>query len=211
MYRMRIFPVLFTLVFAVTVLPAQAQEPDHCVIRLSSVARPENFDPTNVDPSLHSEVLAETCFDTFSEAISFATNGRVRLRNNATRSEVATSISESNAALEETQTSGIIVPQATYAIAVVFDWIDHNYTGGNGSRTIVGGYTCNTQSYFVTNISSTLGSAWANSIESALIYSPCSAVSVYDSINFAGSNVICNTPCYSMGAMRNKGESFIFY
>jgi hypothetical protein len=160
-----------------------AQAPKHCVIEATAVS----IDQDEVRPPTR----APRCFQTFSQAIDFATGGRVQLPLDAVPEEL------NDAVLG----SGKITPQSTYVIGI--EYTATNFLGSSyvfsTSVSCAGGYAIGTSSMPV---------GWNNVISSAKAYSGCNHSYHYESPDYGGAVMDCGTGCSDIGdAMDDRTSS----
>jgi len=150
----------------------------HCVVQI------EPLQPGQTE----SETSEPVCFRTFSEALSFATGGAVRLPASMEPSQVT----------EEMLTS----TQSTTVISI-------DFSGPNFSGTTLTSVTSNPNGCFDGSIylMPSLPSGWRNVISSAKSYQGCARFYHYDYTDYGGAVINCGYSCATMGAMDNQTES----
>ncbi|AKT38338.1 hypothetical protein [Chondromyces crocatus] len=155
----------------------------HCAIETSS----RTADQADVRPASR----APECFRTFSQALQFATSGRVQLPLEA----VLEDLDEAVGSLDAPGLDG------TYVIGIEYD--DANFRGS--TKTYFGDTTCDGTERFV----SWVGEEWNDRISSARAYSECNHSYHYEHINFGGAIMDCGSSCNYIGDALNDETSSI--
>ncbi|MBC7228500.1 MAG: hypothetical protein H5T61_14915 [Thermoflexales bacterium] len=156
-----------------------ADQPDqHCVIQI------EPLQPGQTE----SKTSEPVCFDTFSKALFFATEGAIQLPVPAEPGEV---------------TEEMLTPAQSNTV------IGIDYSGSNFSGSTLISVTSNPNGCFDGSIYvlSSMPSGWANTISSAKSYQGCARFYHYDYPNYEGAVINCGYSCATMGAMDNQTES----
>lgn len=138
-------------------------------------------------------VAPARCFDTFSDAIFAATNGRVRLPPSVTAKTVTEEMlrgDDASAAL------------ASYVIGIEYQ--HPNFQGA--TLTITSPVTC--YGYNILFPYSSFPPGWNDSISSARAFSSCYYSYHYEN-NFSGAFVNCGTACSYIGDVMNERTSSI--
>jgi hypothetical protein len=134
------------------------------------------------------------CFETFSDAISAATNGRVRLPPSATPSTVD----------EQTLNGGSAALFSNFVIGI--EYADPDFRGA--SLTFTSGVTCDN---FVIRAADLPSFGFNDVISSARAFSNCNNSFHYDDINFGGAVINCGAECsYIGGALNDRTSSIIW-
>jgi hypothetical protein len=162
------------------------QTPEHCVIEATVVSGDENDFPLAAS--------APRCFQTFSDAVHFATEGRVQLPLGATPDD-----------LDETVLrGGQVTPMATYVIGV--EYKDTDGTGSSVTFTSTlpceGGYIIG---------SSYMPAGWNDVISSARAFSGCNHSYHYEETFMEGAVADCGTYCSYIGHAMNDRTSSILW
>jgi len=172
------FVLLFTTIRSVV----SASKHTHCYAMLSSVDR---------SSKVSSQILESKCFDTFSEAIQAATNGRVILDPSIKPQDVDDLI------LNKMDDKAIDTQ-----VVIGIDW-DESYYGGSSNTWVVSGSGCtSTISYSVAS----MPSGWDDQVSSTKAYSNCNFIH-YRDMNFGTPSFSCSSSCPSMGSMDNATSS----
>ncbi len=154
----------------------------HCYSLLSPIS----------DNSSESTIIKSACFDTFTEAISYATRGRVVLDPSVRPEQITDELLER---MEEPGTPGA-------QVVIGIDW-DYTYYGGSSYTWVVSLSGCSpTVQYQV----SSMPSGWNDRVSSARAYSNCSFYH-YKDINYNGSYIACDPDCSTMGSLDNATSS----
>jgi len=134
------------------------------------------------------------CFSTFSQAIEFATDGRVILPEDATPETVTDE--EINGSIGDIGT--------TYVIGIEYEHSNYNgYT-----YTFTNSVTCNGYTHSFSRITGW----WNDRISSARAYSDCNHSIHYEHSNFGGATRDCGTACSYIGdAMNDRTSSLKWY
>lgn len=171
--------------------PANTGQPgQHCVVGLQAAGPGEAVAPPASEP---------TCFDTFAEAVSFATDGRVSLPVEATR------VSE-----KQLLSAGVIsTAQAPVARPLVGIEYQHTNFGG-ASLTLYGasGTGCYSGTWYGFPNMASLG--FDNTISSGRTYSNCIGKH-HDGTNYTGTYTYCETSCATLGSMNDRTSSIKFF
>lgn len=161
----------------------------HCVVE-SVAQRQEKAPPTEID------VAPARCFETFSDAIFAATDGRVRLAPSVTARTVD----------EQTLRGGDMnAPLATFVIAIEYQ---HSNFGG-ATLTITSSVTCDGYSHSFPFSSFPAG--WNDIISSARAFSNCNNSYHYEHAGFGGAVINCGSSCSYIGNAMNDRTSSIFW
>lgn len=175
-----IFPLLLT-----ASSPAKEVARNHCYMVLEPIAEDQKS----------SKVLAFECFETFSEALFAATNGRVKAPLSSTPEDIT-----------EESLAASLAPNATESSVII--GIDYDYSNYGGSSLIytssnIDGCTA-TSSY----AAPTMASGWNDRVSSARGYSDCKYFYHYQNTNYGGLKITCTTAgCSSMGTLDNATSS----
>lgn len=175
--------LLFVFSFGAAKIESGVSKPSHCYSLLSSV---------NTKTGGSSQVVKTACFDTFSEAIEAATNGRVDLDSSVLPADVTDAMLNS--------VDKMALPDAQIVIGIDFDLA--NFEGS--TYTWVSTSACSDSVYFS---ASPMPSGWDNRISSAKAYSNCNNFYHYQDTNFSGPYITCSTDCPSMGSLDNATSS----
>ena len=136
------------------------------------------------------------CFKNFSEAVEFATRGRVQLPRGAVPEDVD----------DELLNGGDIGIEATYVIGIEYQ---HSNFGG-ATLTFTSSVTCYGYTHSYSNLSYLSG--WNDTISSARAYSGCTHSYHYEHAYFGGAIVDCGTSCsYVGGAMNDRTSSLRWF
>lgn len=174
--------LIFVLLFTTIRSTVSASKHTHCYALLSSVDN---------NSKVSSQIIESKCFDTFSEAIQAATNGRVILDPSIKPQDVDDLI------LNKMDSKAIDTQ-----VVIGIDW-DESYYGGNSYTWVVSGNGCtSTTSYSVAN----MPSGWDNQVSSTKAYSNCNFIH-YRDINFGTPSFSCSSSCSIMGTMDNATSS----
>ena len=155
-------------------------------------------------PVLPAEISAPTCFDSFSDSIYAATQGKVRLPPDATPASL-------DALPTEQRTAA-----ATYVIAVEYIAPRWDAFWGSWTYTTTVG-SCDMGWQF--SVSNFAGSSFQDSISSTRTYEGCAHGYHYDNANFGGARLDCgppsrnagHDPCYyDLGALTDRTSSAIW-
>ena len=161
-------------------LGSPGSDPQHCVIQATAV--PIGQDVTDAPP-----VVSPRCFSTFSQAINFATAGRVALPNDATPE-----------ALDESALADASATQ--YVLSIEFEHRNH----GGSSHTFYGSKTCKDATYWEYSVPS----SWNDRISSSRAYSDCNHTYHYEHPGYVGAMVDCGRGCSYIGdAMDDRTSS----
>lgn len=150
---------------------------DHCVGLLERVTAGSD----------ETRLASETCFDTFSEALDFATGGSVRL----VPGEVFTT---------DMLASGSSDGVTSTVIGVDYDYPNHDSSHATYIWQASAG--CTPTSGWIPN---SMPSGWNDRVSSAIGSSGCTWYGHYEDDNRGGSLRICN--CATMGVMNNQTSS----
>ena len=156
----------------------------HCVVAASSTEEDGNGVPVPrpTEPAL--------CFHQFSEAIAFATGGRVQLAADATPADV-----------DEALLRGAV--QASSGLAphvIAIEYSDENF--GGSSLTVQSAASCETAS-----VTLDLADPWRNSVSSARVFGGCNHAYHYESGGLKGARVDCGRGCSFVGEALNDRTS----
>ena len=174
---------------------ARASAERHCVARLLSTTSVES-----------PKIVA--CFDTFTAAASFATDGRVQLDPNADRLAQVAQLDEALSAVQLPPTAppgssglGDSALNATNGGEVVagIDFADWHYEGNSLWWTAPSG--CTGASW----AAASMPSGWNDIVSSARGYSGCTTYLHYQHINYGGNVAFCT--CYFIGSTMNDQTS----
>ncbi len=182
---------------ALWTVQAQPVPPDkpHCAVRV-------------YDAALQRDGELQQCFDTAAAAVEFATDGRVVVPENASRSEVSQTIrqSQQNSSFGNSQTNQIS-PQWTDHITSI-QWSVQNKSGY--TLYFYSSSTC-AQTYdghiLSGDYGSAFGSYWNNQIDSAEAFAGCTGVELWDLKNLGGASIKCSTYCSNLGVMNDATTS----
>ena len=182
-----ILVVLLGVVFFTSAKDTQAESNQggerHCVARIEPIAAGEAA----------SQVSEPTCFDNFSDAISAATGGAVRLPPDFKPADLTQEILEQGYSKSS--------PQAQYVIGI--DYINSNYSGNSYVWYTEYSDACNSHNYAI----SPMPSGWDNVVSSARAYDSCSNFYHYENTNYGGSVLNCGGNCATMGIMNDQTSS----
>lgn len=202
--------VVWLTVFGVTGVFAESQAPStpvetHC-IGTASLAVEADEEPVAITSKVFlplvrsggsvqsSEVAQSNCFPSFSEAIYAASNGAVRVDDNASPEEVEAAVAQS--------------PSATIVIGIL--WSGSNFTGSTFTWSANNAVGCNTGlSYSVASSPS----GWNDVTSSARSFGGCGKFYLYEHASFGGAARACNTSasCSGLGIMDNQSSSWRWY
>lgn len=158
----------------------------HCVIEPNAVSVDDKG-----EQHVHLPTRATQCFPTFSQAIEFATDGRVRLAQGATLDDA-----------DKELTAIAQLPGATsYVIGV--EYKDVNF--GGASTTFAAPNNCTNYSFWW----NTMPSGFDNVISSAKAYSYCTHSNHYENTYASGAVKDCGTGCSYIGDAMNDRTSSI--
>jgi hypothetical protein len=132
------------------------------------------------------EPLVVSCFDTFSDAIYFATGGAVRLPATVGPDEL---------------TEEMLQPAADRTVISV-EYKDPNYSGQSFVWYVNNSFGCTTGWSYA---QPTMPSGWNDVISSSASYGGCTYVRHYEHTYYGGSKIDCT--CATMGAMNDKTSS----
>jgi hypothetical protein len=152
----------------------------HCVVRASAVGTVGATEPA-----------APECFDSFAAAISFATDGTVRLPAWATT--VTQAQLDTGRATDRPAATVIGIESSSPSFGGT-DWIISQANG------------CNDGGAEVWVRSDLTGNPMNNAISSAQAFAGCKSRH-FDLPSFAGSSILCGPSCSSMGTMDNRTTS----
>lgn len=130
--------------------------------------------------------LVVSCFDTFSDAIYFATGGAVRLPATVGPDEL---------------TEEMLQPAADRTVISV-EYKDPNYSGQSFVWYVNNSFGCTTGWSYA---QPTMPSGWNDVISSSASYGGCHYVRHYEHTYYGGSKIDCT--CATMGAMNDKTSS----
>lgn len=168
--------------------PAADDEFKHCIIEATAVS----IDQIDIRPASR----VPQCFRTFSQAIEFATSGRVRLPIDITPENVDEDVLNSG---NPTLANG---EDATVAVGIGYE-----HTGFNGASvtfTTDAGCTNNR-----VNVANEMPSGWNDRISSARAFSGCNHSYHYEHTFLNGAVVDCGTSCANIGPALNDRTSSI--
>lgn len=203
--RSMITLVLFMLAFTLSVADAQDLALKHCAVELTPLNG--QFDPSN--PRL-SSVVREDCFESFAEAVAFATRGRINLPPNTPDLDVLEAVQSDMATIKTREGQSDITPQTTYTLAYMYDW--SNYQTNGGTLVVSSSSLCSSSMFYAYNLTSFQNQGnWANRIESwkQAAGSGCNTGYFYASPNLGGAWTACGNPCAGLGTLNNDSESFV--
>lgn len=185
--------VAVALFFTPTMNDVNAEEEfSHCVVQVYPATMLRNGE-------------LRGCYSTLSEAVAFATNGRISLPDNVSpqRASAAIRTLETNSLLYGLQ--GGITPQATHVVSIQWDWTSK---GGN-SLVFTSNLTCpnTTDGHILSLMYRITHPGWDNRVESAEAYAGCTSVQLWDGENMTGANITCSPYCSTLGAMNNATSS----
>src|SRR5690606_8767253 len=173
--------------------PTDSARPDsgrHCVVGLHAAQLGAATEPQATEPA---------CFDTFAEAIDFATGGRVRLPKDATQ------VSE-----RQLLAAGAI-STARAPVARPLVGIEYQHTNfGGASLTLYGasGTGCYAGTWYGFPDLASLD--FDNRISSGRTYSNCIGKH-HDGTNYTGTYTYCETSCSTLGSMNDRTSSIKFF
>jgi hypothetical protein len=162
-------------------------ERPNCVVFIDPVAAGETT----------SEVHGARCFKSFSEAMAYATGGRVKLPANASRESY--SIDAINAIVAGESLIGRDYEDPDYSCNIFgpcLDWWVQNDFGCNGGRN-----------YVAPTMPTVNGFNWNDQISSTKAFTGCSSNKNYEHTNYGGAVLTCTPNCSGMGAMNDKTSS----
>ncbi|HRI72683.1 MAG TPA: hypothetical protein PK156_50955 [Polyangium sp.] len=151
----------------------------HCVFETTAVSLDNEKD-------VRLPTRATRCFPTFSQAIEFATDGRVRLAQGATQDD----------ANRELAALARLPSASSYVIGIEYKEFDF----GGGSYTFRNANNCSNWSHWV----NTMPSGWDNVISSATAHSYCTHSNHYEAPYAAGAVKDCGTSCSNIGSTMNN-------
>lgn len=159
---------------------------NHCVTHLSPV-------PADSLESSKSNSLG--CYETFTEAISVATNGVVKLSSD---------ISPQNLTQEMLEARGM--GSASSDVVIGIDYDAPNFPSWRYSHTYTAPEPCTPGAGYAM---SSMPSGWNDAVSSAEGYSECHKFIHYKDINYNGTSITCdmNDTCDYMGIMNNETSS----
>ena len=170
-------------------LTQEGTQGPHCVVE-SVAQRQGEAPPTELD------MAPARCFETFSDAIFAATDGRVRLAPSVTAQTVD----------EQTLRGGDMnAPLATFVIAIEYQHINF----GGATMTITSSVTCD--GYNHSFPFSSFPAGWNDIISSARAFSNCNNSYHYEHAGFGGAVVNCGSACSYVGNAMNDRTSSIFW
>lgn len=158
-------------------------------------------------PSVGSAVADFRCFDTFSEAISHATAGRVQLAPDAGRVS-REEIEQSNAAASTSTTFSAATPRPAGAVLGI-EYVHRNYGGDALVLSAASGGGCYSgNTYGFPNMALY---DFDNRISSAEMYSNCVGKH-HQGASYTGMHFYCDEArCPEMGDMNDRTSSIKFY
>lgn len=177
-----IYTMIFVLLFATIRTSVFASKHTHCYALLSSV---------DSNSKVSSQILESKCFDTFSEAIQAATNGRVILDPSIKPQGVDDFI------LNKIDDKAIDAQ-----VVIGIDWVDSYYGGSSNIWAVSGNGCTSSSSYSVAS----MPSGWDDSVSSTKAFSNCNFIH-YRDINFGTPSFSCSSSCPTMGSMDNATSS----
>ncbi|HVP20553.1 MAG TPA: hypothetical protein VMS73_01700 [Anaerolineaceae bacterium] len=180
--------IIGSLITALALIAAntspETTNPKHCYALIS---------PVDENSGGASQMLESACFDTFSQAIKAATQGRVELDQSITPADVT------DAMLNTSENGSLPASQVIIGI----DWDYTNY-GGSSNIWAANDYGCSSSiQYGVT----TMPSGWDDRVSSARGYSNCNYYYHYQNTSYGGAFIVCHTGCSSMGSLDNDTSS----
>jgi hypothetical protein len=132
------------------------------------------------------------CFDSFAEAVEFATDGELS----------ATTPAELDREVE--------LREATTAsaawVVLGYEYKGTSYTGGSLVLYGTSGSGCGSGSTYGF---SSMPSGWSNVISSAKVFASCWSIH-YDYTSYSGDRRTCTGSCSSLGTMNNRTSSVLF-
>lgn len=186
--------VLVVAILLVTFSVVQASQPmeqiskskKHCVAHL---------EPVDPDSKEDSKLAQLGCFDTFSKAISVATDGVVNLSNDVSPNELTD---------EMLRDKGMGSNASSVVIGVDYHWQYFDSFGGTFTWSVSSGCSSGV-SYRV----SSMPSGWNDYVNSARSFSNCNKYYHYEHTNYGGTSITCNMGniCNTMGYMAGKTSS----
>jgi len=202
----KIRPTLAGAVLALGMLTATftgpaAAAPDAGPTGLRPAATTHCVSPSVPAGSTQTSEVAATCFGSFAEAISYATDGTVRLPAGATM------VTQQQLDAGRASLLGYGQPALTSVVL----GISYKSTGWTGDTwTHTGSYGCDTDpdvDWYNAGPLSGPGGNWDNAIGSALAYSNCTG-RYWANANFWGANIDTG---WSGGVMNNASSSIQWY
>ena len=181
-------------IVAINVAPALAGEPAegaaqarHCVQSASE----RGNDAAGGQP-----VAPPQCFDSFSEAITFATAGAVVLPADLELEQQLDVLGDSLASLQQDKAVNDVV------IAVDYNW--KNYKAGTLTWEGHSGNCVNGGRWYYAN---SMGDGWNNKASSTRGYADCGQNIVFEGYNRTGARRTCYNDCSDLGALANEVSS----
>jgi hypothetical protein len=166
---------------------SRANPEKHCVGKAQAVKPGEQLSALSAETQ-------ETCFPTFSEAISFATRGAVQLPATAKPADLKEEHLKAGAA---SSMSGV----TWYLIGLEYE---HAAYGGS-SFAFYATEPCGSILY------GTMPAGWDNIISSSRSFSQCNHSWHFENPNFSGAVVDCGSQCDWLGDAMNDRTSSIFW
>lgn len=161
----------------------ETNKPQHCYSLLSPVSN-------NSDEN--SGIIESACLDTFAQALSSATKGRVVLDPSIRPEDITDDMLES---MENPN-----MPGAQVVIGIDFDYTNY---GGSSYIWVVNQSGCSPSMYYQVP---SMPSGWNDRVSSAKAYSNCSFYHYRDT-NYNGPYVVCDSNCSTMGSLDNATSS----
>jgi hypothetical protein len=163
---------------------------EHCAIATLATPKSEPL-PDGRSPEAIPPAAIPRCFPSFSEAIEFATDGRVELPRAGTVDDL------DNTFLND-------VDPGTNANNVIGIEYEHSNFAGS-SLIFYNEFTCRTHTMLV----SSMPSGWNDRISSARAYADCARSEHYEHNDFGGSMFDCHSECSYIGNAMNDRTSSI--
>ncbi len=195
---------IILLVAGLAVAPARvhaspgAQSPPapherHCVANVA----PAGVNLSNWNPDVR-------CFDTFSEAISAATGGRVNLPPDFHAGDLTPELLDSLLAASPPPASTGATP--AFSTVVGIDWEYINFQGITYTWTTDHTAGCTDGTNYITP---SMPSGWDNIVSSARGYQGCNTYIHYEDPSYGGAQINCDggSKCATMGVMDNQTSS----
>lgn len=164
-----------------------SMERPHCVVE-GLVTRPGSSAPEST------KTAQPRCFETFSDAIFAATDGRVRLPSSTTVAEVD----------DQTLNGNAINPQSTFLAAI--EYINRDF--GGATFTVFATAPCDVGQIAISSLSS---AGWNDKISSSRSFSNCNNSFHFEDDNFGGASVNCGSECAYIGDALNDRTSSLIY
>jgi hypothetical protein len=170
---------------------ADAGAGEHCVVALDAI-------PVDDTTAGAESMSAPTCFDTFAEAIDFATAGRVTL------DAEASTVSE-----KQLRSAGAVSSEVSQVARPLLG-VEYQYGSYGGNSLVLYGSSgtgCYSGDWYGFPNMADLG--FNNRISSAKMYSNCLGKH-HDGTSYTGSYTYCDANCSSLGSMNDRTSSIKF-